>query len=468
MPPFFIPILAFVLWAAVVLSFLPVLRLDLYLSDQFIAAQFFISPFILVLAWPLSGPLVAAILSFLSSALAVYLGLGTKEPSYFLTLVFNAVFFLWMAAYLQSAQRRTRDLSIIKEKLSEDMNLTGEEILKKKFLKEALQKKIGHFLDLERFSEELKEDTTLGGVAKKMAQKAREVLPDSDECLLFIVNETQQELTLAGGAPDPIADGSSGTPIDQWVLKRGQAVMVEDVRNDFRFASEAPSKFGSMRSACAIPLVTENRVLGVMRASASKPGRFTADDSRLLDIFSSLGAVTLKNILLFERMSDLATHDSLTGLFVNRAFQAKLAELVEKSSFDKEPFSVILLDIDHFKRYNDEYGHSAGDLVLKSIASILKGALEANDAPARYGGEEFAVLLPSLDKKKALKIAEALRSAIEKNVFTLRRMHRRVTASLGVASYPADGRTKDELLWACDTFLYQAKKSGRNCVCGGT
>ena len=456
------------IWAAVVLSFLPVLRLDLYLSDQFIAAQFFISSFILVLAWPLSGPLVAALLSFLSSALAIYLGLGIKEPSYFLTLVFNAVLFLWMAVTLQGAQRRTRDLSIMKEKLSEDMNWTVEEIQKKKSLKTALQKKINNFLDLERFSEELKEDTTLGGIAQKMAQKAREVLPASNECRLFIVNETQQELTLVGGAPDPRVDSPSGTPIDQWVLKHGQAVMVEDVRNDFRFASENPSKFGSMRSACAIPLMTENRVLGVMRASASKPSSFTADDSRLLDIFSSLGAVTLKNILLFERMSDLATHDSLTGLFVNRAFQAKLAEAVEKSTFDKEPFSVILLDIDHFKRYNDEYGHSAGDLVLKNIALILKDALEAEDAPARYGGEEFAVLMPGRDKKKALKIAEILRSGIEKNVFTLRRTHRRVTASLGVASYPTDGRTKDELLWACDTFLYQAKKSGRNCVCGGT
>lgn len=466
MPPFFIPILAFIVWAATVLSYLPVLKLDLYVSDQFIAAQFFILPFILVLAWPLSGPLVAAVLSVLSASLAVYLALGTREASYFLTPAVNAVLFLWMAVYLQRAQRKTKDLSILKEKLSEDLNLTAQELLKTRSRKVALQKKIDNFLDLERFSEELKGESRLEAVGAKMARKAREVLPDSESCELFLVDESEQGLRFL--ARDGFSlSGSESTPIDRWVMKRGQVVMTEDVRNDFRFASEDVSCFGSLRSACAIPLVTENRVLGVMRSSSNLPLRFSADDSRLLDIFSSLGAVTLRNLLLYERMEELATHDGLTGLNVNRVFHEKLDEAVKKASFDKVIFSMILLDIDFFKRYNDEYGHAAGDLVLKTIADLLKSLTGLKDLAARYGGEEFAVLLPGKDKKTALREAERIRHEIERKVFVLRRVERRVTASFGVAGYVEDGRTKDEILWACDAYLYQAKKAGRNRVCGG-
>lgn len=468
MPPFFIPILAFIIWAAVVFSFIPVLKLDLYLSEQFIAAQFFILSFILVLAWPFSGPLVAAILSILSASVAVYLALGTKEASYFLTPVVNAVLFFWMAVYLQRAQRKTKDLSILNEKLSEDLNLTAANIRKTRSRKVALQKKIDNFLDLERFSEELKGENRLEAIGAKMVQKAREVLPDSESCELFLVDESEQGLKLLAMDGDALS-GSESTPIDLWVMKRGQAVMIEDVRNDFRFASEEARRFGSLRSACAIPLVTENRVLGVMRSSSSLPKRFSADDSRLLDIFSSFGAVTLRNLLLYERTEELGSHDSLTGLNVNRVFQERLEEAVKKaSSYEKVIFSMILLDIDFFKKYNDEYGHAAGDLVLKTIADLLKKITGSEGLAARYGGEEFAVLLPGKDKRTAFHEAERIRAEIERKVFVLRRVERRVTASFGVAGYAEDGRTRDEILWACDKYLYEAKKTGRNRVCGGT
>jgi len=461
-----------VVWAVFVFSFLPILRLDLYLSDQFIAAQFFISSFILVLAWPFSGPLVAAILSILSSALSVYLGLRVKEPSYFLEPGFNAALFLWVAIYLQRVQRRTRDLFISKEKLVEDLNLVQKNIIKKQHLKEALQRKIDHFLDLERFSEELKEETTLSGAGEKIVGRARDVLAQADECALYLVNESEQELNLVArtGLKEDLSSMSppGGIPLDQWVAKRGQAVMVEDVLSDFRLTPDAGLAFGGIRSACAIPLVTENRVLGVIRASSRQTGCFTADDTRLLDIFSSLGAVTLKNILLYEKTVELGTRDSLTGLFVNRFFSEKLTQTLQKASSEQEPFSVIFMDIDLLKKFNDEYGHSAGDLLLKTIASLITVDLDPDDWPARYGGEEFAVLLLGKPKKTALQIAEKIRDRIEKNIFVVRRTRRLVTASFGVASYPQDGRTKDELIRACDKFLYEAKKSGRNRVCGAT
>ena len=126
------------------------------------------------------------------------------------------------------------------------------------------------------------------------------------------------------------------------------------------------------------------------------------------------------------------------------------------------------MDIDHFKRYNDEFGHSAGDQVLKSIAEVLSQAMSGVDLVARYGGEEFAILLPNKTKAEAMLLAESVRQTIEKNSIYLRRVETRVTASLGVASYPDSGLTREEMIRAADELLYQAKRAGRNQVCGNS
>jgi diguanylate cyclase (GGDEF)-like protein len=219
-----------------------------------------------------------------------------------------------------------------------------------------------------------------------------------------------------------------------------------------------------LRSLCASPLVTENKVLGVVRVNSSRAGTFNADDLRLLDVISGLGAVTLRNLLLYAKMEELAIRDSLTGLYVNRYFQERLAEEISRAFLDKTSFSLILLDIDYFKKYNDEYGHSAGDLVLRNISTLISHCVEPSDIVARYGGEEFIVLLPNRKKKEAALFAEKIRSEIEKNRFMLRRAEGRVTASLGVATFPDEGRTKEEIIWAVDKKMYKAKSQGRNQV----
>ncbi|HTL70251.1 MAG TPA: sensor domain-containing diguanylate cyclase [Candidatus Eisenbacteria bacterium] len=450
-------------------SYLPVLKLDLHLSDQFVAAHFFLSHLILVFAWALSGPGVAAVLSLLSALLSIYLGLGSKEPAFYLQVLVYGGLFFFMALYLQASQQKANDKRIAREKIYEDLNLAEKEIVKKDELKEALQKKIDHFLDLQRFSEELKGAQGLDEIARKIVLEARQVLAKADECVLYLVDEPKQELQLI--AADPALNDEDpeegGRAFDHWVMKRSQAVMIEDTRDDFRFTSETKPDLDDWRSVCASPLITENKVLGVIRANAARPGTFTADDLRLLDIFSSLGAVTLRNELLYRTMGELATRDSLTGLYVNRFFQERLAEESRRASRNQEPFAVILFDIDHFKRYNDEYGHSAGDLVLKNIGALLQRTLGPSDLAARYGGEEFVVLMPGKGKKEARALAEKIRVEIEETVFVLRRVARRVTASFGVAVFPA-AKTKEAVMIEADRRLYEAKKGGRNRICGGT
>lgn len=468
MPPFFIPILAFIVWVAALFSYFPVLKVNLFLADPFIAPQFLISGLILVFAWAFSGSVTAVVLSILSALVAIYIGLGIKEPGLFLQALFYGILFLFIVSYLQVLQKKTNDKKILKENLLEKINLDEQEIIAKTAKKKALESKIHRLLNLQRFSEELKTLQDLDQLAARIVQEVRESLGPSHECVFYRVDEVKEELFFAAssGYGETSVILPKGSVYDQWVLKKSQGLVVEDTRNDYRFHADLRSGPEVRRSICASPLLSENRVLGVLRLCAAEPRVFHADDLRLLDIFAGIGAVNLRNILLYQKMQELAIQDSLTKLYVNRYFMQRVATEIQGADFNKSVFSIILLDIDFFKRYNDEYGHVVGDIVLKNIASILSETVGNQGVVARYGGEEFGVLLPGKNKKEAIRVAEQIRAGIENAQFSLRRAESRVTASLGVASFPEEGRTREEILWKADQQLYAAKHSGRNRVCG--
>ena len=468
MPLFFIPAIGFSVWLAVLIPYLSFLRLDLHLSEQLLSAHIFASYLILLSAWAFSGPGMAAGISFLLSGACVYLFLVTKEPAYLLQILFYAVFYVLAVFYFLKVQRKTNNKRIFQEKLIEDTHSMEEEIEKKDRLKKALEMKIILFLGLRRFSETLKGLTSTETTAKKITGEAFKALEKAEECVLYLVDENEQKLSLAAGqSRDGSVVGEKECSLfDQWVMKRSQGLVVEDSRNDFRFPTDVKTDLKRLRSVCVSPLMIGNKVLGVLRASALLPRIFHAEDLRLLDIFSNLGSVALKNQLLYAKMQEMAIHDGLTGLYLHRYFQDKLSEERLRASAAGKSFALILCDIDYFKRCNDDYGHSAGDIVLKNVASILSEGLGPQDLAARYGGEEFIVLLPDKGRKEALQVAEKLRAGIEANTFIFRRMQGNVTASFGVAVYPEDGRNEESLLQKADRALYQAKHLGRNRVCG--
>lgn len=458
------------LWALALLPYFSFLRLELVLTDELLSAQYFISYLILLFAWVLSGPLTAAVLSFLVSAISIYLFLITKEPTFLFQLVLYAVFYVVMVFYLLDIQRKNNDKQITGEKLIEDARRVQDETVKKGQLKAALEKKVERFLGLRRFSEELKEIKDIEGVARRIVKEVYGTLGKAEECVLYLVNESQQQLSLVASqsSAGSVVKEKEGSLFDRWVMKKSQGLLVNDLQNDFRFPREKKTDGKSMRSVCAGPLMTGNKVLGVLRVSAPDAGAFSTDDLHLLDIFSNLGSVTLKNMLLYSKMQEMATHDGLTGLYLSRFFLARLSEERRRADETRKPFALIIADVDHFKRTNDEYGHSAGDIVLKNIASVITKCIDTSDLAARYGGEEFLILLPNRNKKEAMRVAEKLRAAIETNKFMFRRVEERVTASLGVASYPEDARTDEELIRIADRYLYESKRLGRNRVCGST
>lgn len=152
--------------------------------------------------------------------------------------------------------------------------------------------------------------------------------------------------------------------------------------------------------------------------------------------------------------------DALTGVHNRRFFDTRLAEEVERAIRYQEPLSLLLLDVDHFKSYNDTFGHPAGDDLLRRLGRQLRGTLRACDVLARYGGEEFAVILPNTSSEQAFPVADRLRQAVE----AMPDIHRRVTVSMGVASVDAVSQDGAALVSAADQGLYLAKQQGRNRV----
>ncbi len=187
---------------------------------------------------------------------------------------------------------------------------------------------------------------------------------------------------------------------------------------------------------------------------------FEESDVQPLEAVADICAAAIQNARFFEGARQLAYLDGLTGTFNRRFFEMRIAEELERARRYASTLSVIMLDIDHFKRLNDEFGHLLGDEVLRQVSKLFHHHLRKSDVVCRYGGEEFALLLPQTSGADALDAAEKLRKAVE--AFPFPGVPRPVCISAGLASYPQFGTTRDEIVASADAALYQAKQSGRN------
>ena len=188
--------------------------------------------------------------------------------------------------------------------------------------------------------------------------------------------------------------------------------------------------------------------------------RFTARDIRLIKVFAIQLGAAVKNAQLYEQ----AITDGMTKLYLHRYFKQRLADEIKRAARFKRKIAMIMVDIDHFKLLNDNYGHQTGDEVLKRVASILRRAVRTHDLPARYGGEEFALVLPETDMVGAVAVAERIRRSIENEVIEFGGFVIKKTASFGVSVFPDCADDMDSLIKAADVALYWSKEHGRNQV----
>ncbi len=243
------------------------------------------------------------------------------------------------------------------------------------------------------------------------------------------------------------------------VLSTGELLIINEPESDPTF-KEFDTDERYIQNICCIPLKVNNITFGVINIVDRLDGSpFQRNDTDLLMAMVNQAAIVLDNTKLFK----LAITDGLTGLYLVRHFKNKLASEEKRARRYNKIFSILFFDIDHFKKFNDTYGHHIGDEVLKQVASIFKNSLRDEiDIAARYGGEEMIALLPETDIKGAYIVAERLRTAVAEHEFTGYKTTLHVTISIGISEFPSSDLNSDELIRKADTALYRSKEGGRN------
>lgn len=305
---------------------------------------------------------------------------------------------------------------------------------------------------------------------------------------VMLLNEKTGALeAIAAPGADPTVM-RPGEGIAGHVLASGKAEIVNDVLSDSRYIQEGKNV---VRSLLCTPLTIGNETIGVIKVSNAYPVNYTAEDLKMFAALTTQAAAAIKNALLYEQLKEYshtlemkvaertvelekamqelhrhATLDGLTQVANRRQFDSYLSQQWEKLASDGLPLSLILCDVDYFKRYNDTYGHQAGDDCLQKIAQAISSAVN-NTAylVARYGGEEFAVIMPNTSAKGAIHIAEAIKIEIEwlKIPHGQSKVSKSVTVSMGVSStVPTNSVSPSALIAITDAALYEAKKQGRD------
>jgi diguanylate cyclase (GGDEF)-like protein len=252
------------------------------------------------------------------------------------------------------------------------------------------------------------------------------------------------------------------------VFQSGDAVLIKDVgdEDDFFYYPDSGIERGSF---LGVPLIgRDKKVIGVLNAHKPQPNSFEDKDMRLFKGVAEHVATAVENAIAFQQASELSYKDDLTDLFNRRYFFEKLEREAYRSARYQRPLSLLMIDIDHFKRYNDTFGHLRGDEALKTLARIMEGKLRQSDVLARYGGEEFLILLTETRKNCGATVAEKLRAEVELidfNKDTLDLAKAGLTITIGVAGMPEDAQDAMTLIDMADKAMYFGKAKGRNRVC---
>jgi diguanylate cyclase (GGDEF)-like protein len=245
----------------------------------------------------------------------------------------------------------------------------------------------------------------------------------------------------------------------EWVAIRKEGLVEPDLAQGRRFWTGEYDVKQGIRSIAYLPLVVRDRAIGSLNIASRRPNAYTRQQIRFLEQVALQIATPIENARLYAATEEKTRIDGLTGLFNRRHLDERLEQEIGRGSRHGGAFSLIILDLDHFKVFDDAYGHVAGDELLQQIAGSIKSAIRGMDEAFRYGGDEFAVILPQTSIDDAFMVAERVRERIatemkEKQIL--------LTASLGLAGWPSDGVAARELINAADVALYYSKRTGGN------
>ncbi|MBA3052017.1 MAG: diguanylate cyclase [Candidatus Omnitrophica bacterium] len=251
----------------------------------------------------------------------------------------------------------------------------------------------------------------------------------------------------------------AGDACDRWVYSSQKPAYIENTAMDCRFDLH---NSGDASSIIACPVFNGENIQSIIKV-IGRDGGLLPSDLRVLTLIATLSSLAVENVKLFETTQNLAITDDLTGLYNHSYFMERLAEEISRASMHGGEFVFLMMDIDFFKKFNDDFGHQAGDEVIRRVALGITKTIRNTDIVGRYGGEEFSVILPRTDLKRGLVIARHIRKTIKKERFNFDGKYAGVTVTVGLSSFQ-DFREEDKIIAAADEALYEGKKKGRDRV----
>lgn len=330
-----------------------------------------------------------------------------------------------------------------------------------------LEFKLNELSTLYEISQKVNFASSIEEVLKIILDKTIQGLKSEKGCILLYDEETYElKLSITSGDESNEFEvlgkckAKSSENIHSKVFENKEPIVINSNADKF-LKSHITETSLNIKNILCVPLLVEQRCIGVISICNKRYGNFDKSDIEMAMTIASQIALSIEKARLFE----LSITDGLTKLYVHRYFQASLSNEIKRAKRYNKPLSLILFDIDHFKKFNDTYGHQMGDLVLAGVANIVKNKVRNVDIPARYGGEEFAIILPETNVDSAQLVAERLRSSVESYEFiSPDNIKLKVTISIGIASFPIHATDKLELIKFADSALYESKKQGRNRV----
>ncbi len=335
------------------------------------------------------------------------------------------------------------------------------------------QREAGEVAVFHELGKALTSSLQLDQVLRTIMEKIDEFLRP-DTWSLLLVDEVKQELYFelaVGKGAQALKDVriKMGQGIAGWVAQHDEAVVVPDVSSDTRFFSQVDEKTKTAtRSIVAVPVRYRDHCLGVIElVNCVSAEGFHERDLALLEALADFAAIALENARHVKRIHELTITDDCTSLYNARHMDFILETEVYRSQRYGYEFSLVFIDLDHFKMVNDTHGHLVGSNLLAEVGSMIKTACRRIDFAFRYGGDEFVIVLPQSPKESAFIVARRLHRMISETAWLASEgLNIHITASLGVASYPSDAQTKVELLHLADEAMYLVKNTTRDAVAG--
>jgi len=369
----------------------------------------------------------------------------------------NLVGILALGEKLNKGRYRLEDISLA-ERTLKDIATT----LEKEYLQDQLRCREQELSLINRLTGVITSSLDIQEVYNAFVSELKEVVEANytaictieDNMVYFAAISTDVGSAWHIGQNIPIANTAT-----EWVYLNKRYYYENDLLRNRRFSTGDEYIKRGIRSILYLPMINKGEVIGVLIIGSKKPDCYSLEQSVLLEHLAAQIAAPVENSRLFAKTEQIARIDPITGLFNRRHFDERLRSEIDRHSRYGDVLSILLLDLDNFKNYNDTYGHIAGDRLLAQAGNGISGSIRSSDLAFRYGGDEFAVILPNSSAIDAFNVAERIR---EKIAFEMASRQLDISVSIGVASWPGDGSTLDELCNAADLALYYAKRTGQN------